>query len=214
MQNIVGKSFNPHAKLPVACFPIQITGFRPWKFAPVTAPLVSLGKAKLAKWQARHCRMQRAFGEDGHLYIGSIFPSLHWCTSWIYVHWAVPSLPWGDHLQHTCALMLALQQLVWYGSHRSMGSCEVENAGQFISLPWARWIKREERVVVSGWWDERQMVFAGRGHWPSSSGLPGSLSRHFSSLTCSACHNGLLPFYMKTPTDVHAAMKWAIDWSL
>lgn len=84
----------------------------------------------------------------------------------------------------------------------------------FISLPWEGWIKREERVVVSGWWDERQMVFAGRGRWPSSSGLPGSLSRHFGSLTCSTCHNGSLPFYMKTPTDVHAAMKWAIDWSL
>lgn len=220
-----GEIVRPHVKLPIACIPIEITGLClhvkiRWTTVNVTAPLVSLDKAKFAKWQARHCRMAgSSWRRRSPVYWIHLSSSFSWLIfteaadahhGFIYIG---PS--------RRCPGVIISSTLLPWCYHCSSWF-DMAVTGQWGPVRWKRldslylsletWRKREERVVmVSGWWDERQMVFAGRGRWPSNSGLSMSLSRHCSSLTCSTCHNGSLPFYMKTPTDIHAAMKWAID---
>lgn len=152
-------------------------------------------------------RWQRAAGEDGHLCTGSIFPTLlldwsslqplmHIIDWYTYIGLCAMSLSCSDHLYHTVPLSWCLR---WQS--------------QVSGKAWTVYIcplgeKREWCWWMSGWRDERQMVFA---FWRSRSGVLVSLNRHRGSMTCSDYQNGSLPVHTETTTEEHAALNWAID---
>lgn len=138
-----------------------------------------------------------------HLCTGFIYPPLllHWSSLKSLMHIVdlytlgrpFVVLGWSSPAHFCLDVTTAAAGLTWQSQVNGVlwGRKRLDS----LCLSLERRRKRTERVVmVSGWWDERQMVFAGRGRWPSSSGLSMSLSRHCGSLTCSTCHNGSLPF--------------------
>ncbi len=174
-----------------------------WTAVNVTVPLVSLDKAKLTKWQER----DTAGWQGAAVYWVHLPSSFTWLVfteaadahhRFIYIG---PS-------RRCPGVIISSTLLAW--CYHSSSWFDMAVTGQWGPVRWKtldslylslerdseRPQTREEWVVmVSGWWDERQMVFAGRGRWPSSSGLLVSLSRHCGSLTCSACQDGSLTFF-------------------
>ncbi len=152
-----------------------------WTAVNVTVPLVSLDKAKLTKWQER----DTAGWQGAAVYWVHLPSSFTWLVfteaadahhRFIYIG---PSCRCPGVIISSTLLAWCYHSSSWFdmASHRSVGSCEVENAGQFISPPLERDSERPQTreewvVMVSGWWDERQMVFCWSGSLAEQLGSP------------------------------------------